>query len=235
VKPLREQTDAADATERAAASLLANVSPLEPSTSRMRRVRVRIAEGSRFRIMPLLRTAAIGAVLLAGVTASAMAGRAIFAGSKQDDAQTVSPVNVPSPLAPKARVVAPPKAPEIVEPTAPEAESVPDVVDANGSTAANRSTRNVAPAASNPGAKLMMQAMKARRDGDTARAAELLKEYRRKYPAGTLQEEALALSIEAAATRGDAANASRLARQYLDRYPQGRFKEQAQRVLRSSP
>jgi hypothetical protein len=48
-----------------------------------------------------------------------------------------------------------------------------------------------------------------------------------------LQEEALALSIEAAAALGDE-EARRLSASYLQRYPQGRFRAQAQRVLGNS-
>ncbi|HVJ14535.1 MAG TPA: hypothetical protein VM686_03805, partial [Polyangiaceae bacterium] len=91
--------------------------------------------------------------------------------------------------------------------------------------------RSAAPSASSPGAKLMVEAMQARRSGDTKRASKLLKEYQRKYPDGALQVVALALSMEAAAARGDA-SANKLARQYLERYPNGRFRDQAQRVLR---
>jgi hypothetical protein len=48
-----------------------------------------------------------------------------------------------------------------------------------------------------------------------------------------LQEEALALSIEAAAGLGDD-EARSLAVLYLRRYPNGRFRAQAQRVVSAS-
>jgi hypothetical protein len=80
----------------------------------------------------------------------------------------------------------------------------------------------------------MLEAMQARRAGDMARVARLLDDYRSKYPDGDLQEEALALSIEAAIARGDD-NARRFAAQYLKRYPNGRFREQAERALKASP
>jgi Tfp pilus assembly protein PilF len=76
----------------------------------------------------------------------------------------------------------------------------------------------------------MVEALRERRAGNLARARELSSEYRLKYPAGALQEEALALSIEAAAALGDD-EARRLSASYLQRYPQGRFRAQAQRVL----
>jgi len=88
------------------------------------------------------------------------------------------------------------------------------------------------PAPPAPGAALMVEAVQARRTGDYGRVRELASEYRSKYPDGALQEEALALSIEAAAARADG-DASRLASLYLQRYPKGRFREQALRALRS--
>jgi hypothetical protein len=80
----------------------------------------------------------------------------------------------------------------------------------------------------------MLEAMQARKAGDMARAASLLAEYRSKYPDGDLQEEALALSIEAAAARHDG-SAQSFAAQYLKRFPNGRFREQAERALQSNP
>jgi len=85
-------------------------------------------------------------------------------------------------------------------------------------------------AATGPGAALVIEAMKARRAGDQARAAHLLGEYRTKYPDGALQEEALVLSIEAAASLGDA-SVGELARTYLTRFPNGRFRDRVERVL----
>jgi hypothetical protein len=79
----------------------------------------------------------------------------------------------------------------------------------------------------------MVEAMRERRAGNLARARELSSEYRLKYPGGALQEEAFALSIEAAAALGDD-EAHRLAASYLQRYPQGRFRAQALRVVGAS-
>jgi hypothetical protein len=79
-------------------------------------------------------------------------------------------------------------------------------------------------------AALMVEAMRERRAGNLSRARELSSEYRLKYPGGALQEEALALSIEATAALGDD-EARRLSAVYLQRYPHGRFRAQAQRVL----
>jgi TolA-binding protein len=220
----------------AAQALLAKVMPLEPSADRQRRVRLRLDSSSRQALPPLLRPALVAAVLLA-VTA---------AGAKMGGVLPTSPVEAVERLfskpvqelgAPIAQAKARSEALKAKTP-APEAEAEAEAslelsdLPLEDATHAPR-TRSGQPAAgaSSQSAKLMVEAMKARRSGDTARASQLLKEYQRKYPEGALQEEALALSMEAAAARGDA-SATKLARQYLERYPNGRFRDQAQRVLR---
>ena len=77
---------------------------------------------------------------------------------------------------------------------------------------------------------MMMEALQARRAGDTARAQELTAEYQKKYPNGALKEEALAIAFESAAARKDA-SAPRLAQKYLAAFPHGRFRAQAEQVL----
>jgi TolA-binding protein len=86
-----------------------------------------------------------------------------------------------------------------------------------------------------PGAELMVEAMEARRAGKMARAERLLAEYRQRYPNGVLQEEALALSLEAAALRGDTDSAADLAQEYLRRFPAGRFGARVRQVVKTLP
>jgi type IV secretory pathway VirB10-like protein len=69
-----------------------------------------------------------------------------------------------------------------------------------------------------------------RKQGDAARAQQLLDQYLRTNPRGALAEDALALSIEAAAARKDP-RAADYARRYLARYPNGRFRKVAERAL----
>jgi hypothetical protein len=75
---------------------------------------------------------------------------------------------------------------------------------------------------------LVLDAMIAlRTDGDPARAAVLLNRYLATHPSGnqgTLREEALVLSIEAADARADRASARDFARVYQSEYPGGRFR-----------
>jgi outer membrane protein assembly factor BamD (BamD/ComL family) len=77
---------------------------------------------------------------------------------------------------------------------------------------------------------LVFDAMRAlRREGHPERAAKLLDEYLRRYPNGSLSEEALALSIEASTALSDP-KAKMLAERYLARYPEGRFRAAAERA-----
>jgi hypothetical protein len=77
---------------------------------------------------------------------------------------------------------------------------------------------------------LVFDAMRAlRREGHPERAASLLAQYLRRNPEGSLAEEALALSIEAAIVLGDPRGRS-LADKYLARYPTGRFRSAAERA-----
>jgi hypothetical protein len=84
-----------------------------------------------------------------------------------------------------------------------------------------------------PGATLVLEAMQARRAGDSARTLRLLTAYRTKYPDGALAEEALALSLEAAVLRGGE-QADDLAQQYLARFPNGRYRQHVEQLRRTS-
>lgn len=65
----------------------------------------------------------------------------------------------------------------------------------------------------------MVEALRAlRKQGDAARAQQLLDQDLRRNPHGALSEHALALATEAAATRKDPRAADH-ARRYLARYP----------------
>jgi hypothetical protein len=109
----------------------------------------------------------------------------------------------------------------------------PAAADAAAAPAREPSTAVALPAG--PGAELLIEAMEARREGSMTRAARLLAEYRDRYPNGALQEEALALSLEAAAVRGDSDAAYDFAQEYLRRFPGGRFRERVRQVLKTLP
>jgi len=75
------------------------------------------------------------------------------------------------------------------------------------------------------GHQLLVDAMLAlRRARDFRRAGVLLEDYLAKYPRGTLREEAIALTVEAAAARTDLARRDYWANVYVKDYPAGRFR-----------
>ncbi len=77
----------------------------------------------------------------------------------------------------------------------------------------------------------VVEAMRALRvERNPGRARELLALYLDEYPDGTLAEEALAMSIEAANARRDG-DADSLARKYLRLYPAGHFSKLARQTL----
>jgi len=77
----------------------------------------------------------------------------------------------------------------------------------------------------------VIQAMRALRvEGNPVRARALLSRYLVRYPQGTLAEEALAMSIEAANVHRDG-DAAVLAKRYLRLYPAGHFASLARQTL----
>ena len=67
-------------------------------------------------------------------------------------------------------------------------------------------------------------------EANPVRARRLLAGYLDRHPGGSLAEEALAMSIEAAVAHGDD-DAPALARKYVRRYPAGHFSGLARRTL----
>lgn len=81
------------------------------------------------------------------------------------------------------------------------------------------------------GAALVLEAMRAlRKEHDPARATKKLAEYRAHHAGGALDEEALALAIEASGATNDG-NTKKLAADYVARYPAGRYAKSAEAVL----
>lgn len=220
MKPLREHLDDADPMLRAGATLLAKVPPLELSATQRRRIRARIDAAGEPRGLRWLRPAFALPVLLVVGAAGATVGQ-----------RWLNPVSPQRPFEPEpAHVVAPKAVPQKAAAPAPATpepavDPMPEVEpEAKRNVPAARASQ------SGPGASLMMEALQARRAGDTARAQQLTAEYNKKYPNGALKEEALAIAFESAAARNDP-GAVKLAQKYLASFPQGRFRKQAEQVL----
>jgi hypothetical protein len=226
MKPLREQQDDPDVVVRAGAALLAKVPPLELSMMQRRRIRARIdavADDSRaFRwLRPAFALPVLLVVGVAGATVGPRLYRAVLPQqSFEQELLPAPPRNVSAVRAPQGHS---PAAPVNASPTPAEQAISPEDLEAE-------KPAPTAHAPTGPGATLMMEALQARRAGDTARAQQLTAEYQKKYPNGALKEEALAIAFEAAASRKDPA-AAPLARRYLAAFPKGRFRSQAEQVL----
>jgi hypothetical protein len=226
MKPLRDQLDDADIVVRAGAALLAKVPPLEMSSEQRRRIRARIDAASEqsYGVRWLRPAFAIPVLLVVGV-AGATVGPRLYHTAMPKSTVELEPHHAPAEAAPP--IAHPPQAPQAEAPKSEEPSIRPEDLEIEKSIPAPRASQ------SGPGSTLMMEALQARRAGDTARAQELTAEYQKKYPNGALKEEAAAISFESAASRKDP-NAAKLAQRYLSSFPQGRFRAQAQQVLNSA-
>jgi len=169
---------------------------------------------------------------------------------------SAAPVEAPSGSAPESPTGSPVSLATPVSPVSPESADVAAVVPAMAPPVAQAAPmvhrRPSAPGIATPppatpapaqssvvterpepsqGGDLVVGAMRAlRRENDAAKASRLLGDYRRAYPMGPLDEEALALAIEAGLRLNDG-SARAHARTYLDRYPRGRFAPTAESAL----
>lgn len=254
MKRLRDQHDSTDPAMARAAALLSRVERTDDSPARMRRIRRAMDRPARryawWRLRPL---AIVGLVMGFAVTAAAAYGVVHVVGglteqfrNSTSSTQDSPPVGVNPPAAgsgayafstegPESVIVAPPGDPEPAGDFVPQ----PRAGYASGST---RDGEPGSPASRSPAspssqrhaaseARIVQQGLEAlRKHDDPKQAAVYLERYRKEHPTGTLAEEALALSVEAASVSGDT-RAKELAIEYLSRYPQGRFKEAARHAL----
>jgi hypothetical protein len=219
--PLRDETETASPAQAVLADLLRKVDRLPRSAVQRRRVwygltRPGSPSGAPLRSLRFVLAAALGA------TAASASIAQYWPEPAAEAPQAATPAKVEN--APAARV-----RPGSVnaEPASPNPD--PPAIELSKP----KKTKSSQPSRTDLEATLMLEALRTRNSGDAERVGKLAEEYQRKHPKGPLQEEALALALEAAAARGDP-SAARLAREYLRRYPGGRFQPQAARVLRDA-
>ncbi len=142
-------------------------------------------------------------------------------GTAEAQPETVAPAasaTAPEPIAAPSTAPPAPRGPKTA-PALPPSATAPDPLPADP------------PREVSQGAALVLEAMRAlRKEHDPARATKKLAEYRAHHAGGALDEEALALAIEASGATNDG-NTKKLAADYVARYPAGRYAKTAEAVL----
>jgi hypothetical protein len=217
-----------------AVDLLSAADPYAVPAGRKQRVRLLLQPASLARAPGWLRPAiVVGAVIACGAASAALGP---FRGWPTRTYQRI----VGAPAAPAA-VSAPPRAHRVAvarpEPSAtsiPEAAAPPAVlavVEPPRAAAAPSPRRRSAPTVSDEDTASVMEAMRALRlENNPVRARGLLAHYLDRHPNGTLADEALAMTIQAAVAHHEA-DAPVLAARYLKLHPQGPFRALAQQTL----
>ncbi len=177
----------------------------------------RVLEGGRSRQRPVRSGLLATGGLLVCATAAA-ASYSYFAGPKEPAPAVAPALEVAPRLVVSTPVVRPAAPLDLVEPPTVQSAPLPSVKRTDRLAAGEDPSR-------------VAEAVRAlRKQGNPARAQQLLDQYLRENPRGALAEDALALSIEAAAARKDP-RAADYAKRYLARYPNGRFRGVAERAL----
>ncbi|HJX65207.1 MAG TPA: hypothetical protein VJ860_14795 [Polyangia bacterium] len=243
---LTEMQDFRDPDEAEAARLLQSLPPAAPNELAERRVYARISAGPsrRPRLAPV--AVLVAALLVSTTILSATLARRWLAGSDQKSSgapalslPTAQPKHPPTrreqetsatdQLVSAAQVST--RRDRAREPLTGRRQAVASN-DVRGSVEES-AARQMASAPPPPEeAALVMAALRSlRREHNPSQAGALAQSYLTRFPQGVLNEEALAIGMEAAVARNDAAVATALANRYLGRYPAGRFVSLAHKTV----
>jgi hypothetical protein len=242
VKRLLEEKFDERSPEHWLAELVRATPPLETTPFAEKRIFARVAGVRRPRHSLFARGAVVLVVLCAAAVAAAAGRSAWLARESRLRVAVASDATIPAaaPALPAARVAleapaavvhgdGPNALPRLDAPAPPSSLAV----ERERSSAPAPASGRGAPALAKPGedSALVLSAIRAlRQTGEPSQASALLGRYLKLYPNGSLAEDALALSIEAAAARHDDRARTDLGRRYLARYPSGRFRSVAIRA-----
>lgn len=231
MKRLLERSDL-DGTDHALAELLRADEPFREDPFRKRRILVRLSRpGFAHRRWPVLRPLFAG-MLVSGAAIGALGSAFIAATPKAAvvPAAAVAPVAAPAPAL-HAPIHARAPAPDPVSVSASVPNTTPEAPALRAPALPRPIARTSTPYPPGEDPSSVVRAIVAlRNEKDPQRASTLLNQYLSKNPSGSLSEDALALSIEAASRDHDPRGAA-LARRYLERFPHGRFRAFAQQAL----
>jgi hypothetical protein len=218
MQPLKFRSSPDFPIEADAIALLGSIGRYQPPAGQKQRVRQRMLELSVPRRISMLQPMLVAGLVL--ITAVASAGLARYWLSRtKSSSQESHPLHQQTQL------------PSVSSPVRSLTVATNDSPQSAYSTHENTESLRLPPRAVQPSEKvLVFDAMRAlRREGHPEQASKLLDEYLRRYPQGSLAEEALALAIEASTALGDP-KAKNLADRYLALYPNGRFRSAAERA-----
>ena len=229
MQPLKLRERPTSPIEADGIELLRSTETYQPPPGLKQRVRMKLlavpVASPRFRFR---RSFGVGVVIAAAAASAAWGGRTYLGyGSAGRTKPTVvdPPSDAPGVVTRSAKQPVTGKDDEVASPSElPAADGAPPALNRL------RSPTTTKPPSPATDKSLVFDAMRAlRREGEPERAARLLDDYLRKYPGGSMCEEALALAVEAHQVLGDGRAAS-YANRYLAKYPEGRFSASALRA-----
>ncbi len=231
---LRDSRPTSDPDLAKASELIAGIPPIEPTNAFAARLRARI-DASPIAPVGLWTRAVLGGCVVAGVALAAVGARHLR--SKSPEVPRPAATTRATPVAAPSVVVRPiAEAPAFVPmaTTSPRGVSAPSAAAPTASKPAHAPKHREASAGGfdldAPDAQLVVSAVQAlRQENKPAQAEVLLAEYLHRHPTGALEEEALALRIEAGARQSDP-RAADYATAYLQAFPSGRYAEAARRA-----